>query len=254
MASTPDYRKISIRASHRNFANVKMECGITATPPVVDTVSSSHADSAAATERVKNTVLDRVREEVEEVDVAGQQEVRMEGVEMLGAAKEVNGMEKEVREVLQPGSPISDLLKYVPRFSCFFIQRDDSQMLIVPPFPQIRQETARRFSRCGTSYALATEAPRRSPRRRCRSRCNALGRAPLGARRDYRFSHYNFETGVGRARSHHRWRSSGVGTISLDEYAVAEWSSCDRRWRAREVDLANEKGSIGVQNGAEGGR
>ena len=124
MTSSPDYRKISVRASHRNFANVKMECGIVDVDPrlpastsaaIASTSSDVASSSAVRNQRIKSTVLNLVGEEEEEVAVTSQQEVKMEGLEMLGAAKEVTGMEKEVREVLQPGSPISELLRSVLR-------------------------------------------------------------------------------------------------------------------------------------------
>lgn len=86
MDSTPDFRNVSIRASHRNFVAAKKECGISEDQPVV----------------IAKVVLPPVVEETEVV----QSKRRDSG----GASR---GMEKEVREVLQPNSPISELLRYV---------------------------------------------------------------------------------------------------------------------------------------------
>lgn len=83
-----DYSQISIRASHRNFCAVKLQCGIS--EPVAVRVP-----------------LGVVEEEVETVDV------KMEDVGEAVVQKQTRGIEREVREVLQPGSPISELLRYV---------------------------------------------------------------------------------------------------------------------------------------------
>lgn len=79
MTQIPDYRRVSIRASLRNFNQVKADCGIVE----VDVIES----------KLLHVVLEDVAEESEKGDQ--------------------KGIDREVREALQPGSPISELLRFV---------------------------------------------------------------------------------------------------------------------------------------------
>lgn len=99
MEYAPDYRNVSIRASGRNFEAVKLQAGI---------IPGKLALSQPIVKVVVETELAVVpeEEEVERMDV----DLVREAEVVVGARR---GMEKEVREVLQPGSPISDLLRLV---------------------------------------------------------------------------------------------------------------------------------------------
>ena len=100
----PDYRQMSIRAAHRNFRAVKKSCGIVdvelSTAPVVSIVELP----------LRSKPLPALLEE-DEVDT-GVIPVPTVAV-VIATEKEARGMEKEVREALQPGSPICELLRYV---------------------------------------------------------------------------------------------------------------------------------------------
>lgn len=110
MNSIPDFRSMSIRASHRNFRTVKKLCGIV---EVVGMVVNTR-DEIVQLQQVSLPPLQVVREEDEEevvdIVVVGVKEVQ-KVVTALATTKEARGMEKEVREVLQPGSPICELLR-----------------------------------------------------------------------------------------------------------------------------------------------
>lgn len=121
MNSIPDFRSMSIRASHRNFRTVKKLCGIV---EVVGMVVNTR-DEVVQLQQVSLPPLQVVREEDEEevveIVVVGVKEVQ-KVVTALATTKEARGMEKEVREVLQPGSPICELLRYVT-FDSFSYRR-----------------------------------------------------------------------------------------------------------------------------------
>jgi serine/threonine protein kinase len=99
LTAPPDYRQMSIRASHRNFAAVKKQCGVTEAPTMT------------LLPVVEKAALAAVAEEAEQATIAGMSRMALDGPAVV---TEVRGMEKEVRDVLQPGSPISDLLRSVP--------------------------------------------------------------------------------------------------------------------------------------------
>ena len=86
---------MSIRASHRNFRTVKKQCGI------VD-IEITAASTIPPTVRAPLQAV--FEDEEQEVFVAAS----ALAATLPATVTEARGMEKEVRQVLQPGSPISD--------------------------------------------------------------------------------------------------------------------------------------------------
>ncbi|ORY92413.1 hypothetical protein BCR35DRAFT_297802 [Leucosporidium creatinivorum] len=114
MDSVPDYRQMSVRASHRNFRSVMRRCGI---EEPVEGASAAPVQQVQA--QVQKTALQAVNEEEVEVEEEekARQPRRVAPVPVQArtttatASKEVRGMEKEVKQVLAPESPISELLR-----------------------------------------------------------------------------------------------------------------------------------------------
>ncbi|KAL8292670.1 hypothetical protein RQP46_001282 [Phenoliferia psychrophenolica] len=102
MTTPPDYRQMSIRSSHRNFLAVKRLCGIVDVDPA--------APATVAPPR-SNVTLGAVAEEDEEEPPAPVARSPPVLVAAKGTASDAKGMESEVRQALQPGSPISELLR-----------------------------------------------------------------------------------------------------------------------------------------------
>lgn len=114
--NTPDYRHMSIRAAHRNFKAVKMQCGI-----VEPVEGAAVAPAPAAVVQPPRAPLQSVNEEAEEEGVERRTASRREAVTVAAptvqavttsaSSKEARGMEMEVQQVLAPESPISELLR-----------------------------------------------------------------------------------------------------------------------------------------------
>lgn len=104
MSTPPDFRQMSIRSSHRNFRAVKRLCGIEDEP------TETPAEAAASR---TNAALGVVAEE-EEDELDDKVAVPPPAIVAAKATvSDAKGMESEVRQVLQPGSPISELLRCV---------------------------------------------------------------------------------------------------------------------------------------------
>lgn len=108
MNAPPDYRHMSIRSAHRNFAAVKMMCGI------VEPVEGA-ATAPAVQQKTTAAPLQAVTEEEEEDSkprrLAAQQQPAATVQARPATTREARGMEKEVQQVLAPESPISELLR-----------------------------------------------------------------------------------------------------------------------------------------------
>ena len=102
MTTPPDYRQMSIRSSHRNFLAVKRLCGIVDVDP---------AEVTAAAPPRTNVALGVVAEEEEEELASTVVRPPVAIVAAKGTASDAKGMESEVRQALQAGSPISELLR-----------------------------------------------------------------------------------------------------------------------------------------------
>ncbi|KAM0787439.1 hypothetical protein ACM66B_003519 [Microbotryomycetes sp. NB124-2] len=137
MHGAPDYRKISARASLRNFEAVKASSGL------VTSTTTSAADGTTDAVVARNTAIDaskavaRSQSSAPLARVAEAEEEQRDGNEQLpshaskiqhdkvvvtqviasppkvrtASSREARGMEKEVERVLAPDSPISDLLR-----------------------------------------------------------------------------------------------------------------------------------------------
>ncbi|KAK4705480.1 hypothetical protein P7C70_g731, partial [Phenoliferia sp. Uapishka_3] len=108
MTTPPDYRQMSIRASHRNFRAVKRQCGI------IDVETPAAVVVPSSRSNVELGVVREEEDELAEVEVGEEVKVVKSPVKVAArpaTTNEARGMEKEVRQVLQPESPISDLLR-----------------------------------------------------------------------------------------------------------------------------------------------
>lgn len=163
LTAPPDYRQMSIRASHRNFAAVKKQCGVTEAP------------ATTLLPVVEKATLAVVAEEAEQAATTGMSRMALDGPAVV---TEVRGMEKEVRDVLQPGSPISELLRLVPSplhqalMLTAVLYRSARKPLMVSPNAEPRELLQRKLlaeARAGVSAPLLTS--------------NATTSAPAPARR-----------------------------------------------------------------------
>lgn len=134
MSLIPDFRHLSVRRSHANFLQVKAQCGIVEPElPLEPAPRLARAVSAASLKPSRSQPLAPLTEE-DELDAqpavaeavaqpparhrlasagagAGLPPVAGSVVSRPATEREARGMEKEVQSVLQPGSPIADLLK-----------------------------------------------------------------------------------------------------------------------------------------------
>ncbi|KAI5478032.1 polo-like kinase [Pseudohyphozyma bogoriensis] len=127
LTTPPDYRQISIRASHRNFHAVRKQCGISEEDIAAKLAAEKEEQEQVVVIR-PGAALGRVEEEeegaedvvvvmpgglVEPAPVVEKENRRDsgKGKVVVGDEKEARGMEKEVQKVLAPESPIADLLR-----------------------------------------------------------------------------------------------------------------------------------------------
>ncbi|KAK4053369.1 Cell cycle serine/threonine-protein kinase cdc5/MSD2 [Microbotryomycetes sp. JL201] len=113
MHGVPEYRKISARASLRNFEAVKASSGLGSRTTTIDKqdvadearVQEQSAPLAQIAEVDDDATTSKAKQSVVAHKVASPPRVR------TASTREVRGMEKEVERALAPDSPISDLLR-----------------------------------------------------------------------------------------------------------------------------------------------
>lgn len=163
---------MSIRASHRNFANVKKECGID---------ESTEEDNALSTIAAVAPVVKRSRKAlpalVEEPEEEGLEQREEEGEKrelktklrttvlatLPATSKEASGMEKEVRQVLQPGSPISELLRFVLHFPRSGERNSHFALTTIPDPPENHSWSPRTPNRANSSKGNLPPSRKQGP-------------------------------------------------------------------------------------------
>ena len=156
MTLVPDFRHLSVRRSHANFREVKATCGIAEHElPLEPAPRLAAQPSAGSLQPSRSQPLAPLVEEEDELDfqpaVAQPPARRRSGggppvagsvVAKTATERDAKGMEREVQHVLQPGSPIADLLKSARKPLMVSPQAEPKELLQRRMVAEARQHTA----------------------------------------------------------------------------------------------------------------
>ncbi len=194
MNLTPDFRHLSIRRSHHNFREVKAQCGILEQElPLEPAPRLAKAPSAASLKPSRSQPLAPLAEEDElespPAPVAqppprrrlsggtGAPPVVGSVASRPATEREARGMEREVQEVLQPGSPIADLLKSARKPLMVSPQAEPKELLQRRMVAEARQQSGAASGLDGCRHAQGP--PPRTSSYPSSNRANAENKAPI---------------------------------------------------------------------------